>query len=66
MDSYVFRPLRLRTTKRTTNYPALRIYPVNHPWEGDDLANVLSTADPSHRALQAKPKTGVGNAAVAP
>src|SRR5215471_9570320 len=43
----------------------LRIYPVNHAWEGDDLADMLGPADPGHRALQAKAKPRVGDAAVA-
>src|SRR6266852_3144150 len=47
------------------NYPALRIYPVNHPWEGDDFADVLCATDPSHGALQAQAEAGVRDAAVA-
>src|SRR5258708_30525647 len=44
----------------------LRIYPINHPGEGDDLANVLGPADPGHRALQAHTKSTVRHTAVPP
>src|SRR5258708_765754 len=46
-------------------YPGSRIYPVNHPWEGDDLADVFGATDPGDSALQAQTETRVGNAAVA-
>src|SRR3984957_1418535 len=42
-----------------------RINAIEHPWEGDDLANVLSPANPSDRALEAKAEAGMRHAAVA-
>src|SRR5208282_3632307 len=44
----------------------LRIDAIQHPWKGDDLANVLRSANPCHRALEAQSKARVRNAAVAP
>src|SRR5277367_1704062 len=43
-----------------------RIDAIEHPWEGDDFANVLGSAYPGHGALQAQPKAGVRHAAVPP
>ncbi len=43
----------------------LRINAIDHPWEGDDLADVLSTANPRHRAFQAQAEAGVRHAAIA-
>src|SRR5580658_1501618 len=44
----------------------LRIDAIQHPWKGDDLANVLRSANPRHRAFKAQSKARVRNAAVAP
>ena len=49
----------------TAKLPGLRIYPVNHAREGDDLADVLGAANPGDGALQAHAEAGVGDAAVA-
>src|ERR1700723_1308458 len=43
-----------------------RIDAIEHPWEGDDFANVLGSAYPGHGAFHAQAKAGVGNAAEAP
>src|SRR5215469_7919731 len=42
-----------------------RINAIEHPWEGDDLTNVFSPANPGDSAFQPKAKTGVRHAAVA-
>src|SRR5215475_9778770 len=41
----------------------LRIHPVNHAGEGDDLADVLGAADPGHGPLEPKAKARVRHAA---
>ena len=46
-------------------YPVLRIYPVNHPGEGDDFTDVLGAGDPCDGAFEAEAETCVGDAAVA-
>ena len=45
-------------------YPPLRIHAVNHAREGDDLADVLGTADPCDGTLEAQSKTGMRHAAI--
>src|SRR6266699_7022909 len=42
----------------------LRVYAINHPGEGNHFTNVLSSANPRHRAFQAQSEAGVRNAAV--
>src|SRR5580704_6496877 len=42
-----------------------RINAIEHPWEGDDLANVLSPANPCDGALEAQAETGMRHASVA-
>src|SRR5437762_12709298 len=42
----------------------LRINPINHAREGDDRPNVFGAANPSHRTLQAQPKTRMRHAAI--
>src|SRR5260370_1513199 len=43
----------------------LRIHAVNHAREGDNLTNVLCSANPGHHALKAHAKAGVRHAAIA-
>src|SRR5277367_623893 len=43
-----------------------RIDAIEHPWEGDDFANVLGSAYPGHGALQPQSEAGVRHAAVPP
>src|SRR5215831_3987671 len=55
----------LRKIGGARDLPVLRIYPVNHPGEGDHLANMLGAANPSDGALKAEAKPGVRDAAIA-
>src|ERR1035437_7996970 len=48
------------------NYPASRIHAINHARKGDDLSNVLRSADPRHRAFEPQSKSCVRHAAIAP
>jgi hypothetical protein len=41
-----------------------RINAIEHPWEGDDLADVLSPANPRDGALEAQSEAGVRHAAI--
>ena len=41
-----------------------RIDAIEHPWEGDDLADVLSPANPRDGALEAQSEAGMRHAAV--
>src|SRR5882724_11727972 len=50
----------------TTYLPDLRIHPINHAREGDDLPNVLGPANPRHRALQPHPKPRMRHASIPP
>jgi hypothetical protein len=43
----------------------LRIYPVNHPGEGDDFADMLGAGDPGDGALETEAETGVRDATIA-
>src|ERR1700730_13148359 len=43
----------------------LRINPVNHAREGNNLAHVLSSANPSHDALESHAETRMRHAAIA-
>src|ERR1700676_616423 len=43
----------------------LRINPVNHAREGNNLAHVLSSANPSHDALEPHAEAGMRHAAIA-
>src|SRR5271156_1038122 len=43
----------------------LRIDAIEHAWEGDDLADVLRSANPCHGAFETQAKAGVRHAAVA-
>src|SRR5579871_304298 len=63
--SFSVRP-RVQTTRRVYLLPKLRIYPVNHPGEGDDLSDMLRSAYPGHRSLQPHAEAGVGHASVPP
>src|SRR5271167_3522847 len=44
----------------------LRIDAIEHAWKGDDLADVLGSANPRDGALEPQTEAGVRNAAVAP
>src|SRR5271155_4046446 len=44
----------------------LRINSIEHPWEGDDLANVLRSAYPRDGAFQTQAEAGMRHAAVTP
>ena len=46
-------------------YRTLRIDAINHPREGNHFADVLSSANPCHRAFQAQSEARVRHAAVA-
>src|ERR1700675_382442 len=43
----------------------LRIHAINHAREGDDLTNVLGSANPGYGAFQAQAEACMGHAAVA-
>src|SRR5579863_10746840 len=49
-----------------TNAGTSRIDAIEHPWEGDDFANVLGSANPGHGALEPKPEARVRYASIAP
>ena len=59
-----FALLGMRVQPERSNLPGLRIYPVNHAREGDDLANVLGAANPGHGALKPQAKTSMRDAAI--